>query len=77
MEAERDVDSLLEKYGCSKLATLISAIGAMTRYGGVAAIFAGEAIGAGVVIVAVGVGMHFLAEHVNESKEERIRRSGR
>lgn len=68
---------LWKKYGCSKLASLISAIGALIRYGGVAAIFAGEAIGAGIVIVAVGVGMHFLAEHVNESKEARIRKSGR
>lgn len=66
-----------KKYGCSRLATLISAVGAMMRYFGVFSIFGGEDIGMGIVSVAAGIGMHFLAEHVNESKEERIRNARR
>lgn len=68
---------LWKKYGCSRLATLISAFGAMMRYIGVILLFSGETIGTGIVFVAAGIGMHFLAEHVNESKEERIRNTRR
>lgn len=49
----------------------------MMRYIGVILLFSGETIGTGIVFVAAGIGMHFLAEHVNESKEERIRNTRR
>lgn len=52
-----------KKYKLSKLATCISVIGALTRYGGVLCI--AEGLIAGVIgCFAVGIAMHFLAEQI-------------
>lgn len=56
------------KYRYSKLATFVSVIGALTRYGGVFALVNGLILG-GIITFAIGVGIHFLAESIAKGKE--------
>lgn len=55
------------KYQSSKLATFVSIVGALTRYGGVMCLFSGLIPGA-IVCIAIGVGFHYLAELIAKRK---------
>ena len=55
-----------KKYGASRLATFVSIIGALTRYGGVICLV-NALIPAALICIAIGVGLHYLAEAVNKS----------
>lgn len=50
-----------KKYAGSKFATFISIVGALTRYGGVLCLLSGLIPG-GLITLAIGIGIHFLAE---------------
>lgn len=52
-----------KQYKISKLATSVSVIGALTRYGGVLCLF-GALIPAAVICLAIGIGCHFWAEEI-------------
>ena len=60
-----------KKYAASKLATFISVIGALVRYGGVLCLI-NAAIPAGIVCIAIGVGIHFGAEAIAKSKAKKV-----
>lgn len=53
------------KYAGSKFATFISVVGALTRYGGVLCLFSGLIPG-GIITLAIGIGIHFLAEKIGK-----------
>lgn len=55
-----------KKYSVSRLATFVSIIGALTRYGGVICLV-NALIPAALICIAIGVGLHYLAEAVNKS----------
>lgn len=55
------------KYNNSKLATFISVIGALTRYGGVLCLFSGL-IPAGIICLGIGIAVHFGAEAIHTNK---------
>ncbi len=52
-----------KKYAASKMATFISVIGALVRYGGFLCLFAALIPGA-LVCLAIGIGMHYWAENI-------------
>ncbi len=56
------------KYANSKFATFVSIVGALTRYGGVLCFFY-SAIVAGIICLAIGIGIHFLADFISKSKK--------
>ena len=60
-----------KKYGASKLATFVSVIGALTRYGGVICLFS-SLIPAGIICLAIGIGIHFGAEAINKAKVKKL-----
>lgn len=63
-----------KRYKLSKLATVVSIIGAFTRYGGGMALFSGLIPGA-LICLAIGVGLHFGAEQINFSAWKKLVRS--
>ncbi len=52
-----------KRYGASKMATFVSVIGTLTRYGGVLCLFTGL-FPAAIICVGIGIGMHFWAESI-------------
>ncbi len=56
------------KYANSKLATFVSVVGALTRYGGVMFLFS-SLILAGIIGLAIGIGLHFLANLIAKNKK--------
>ncbi len=52
-----------KNYKVSKMATLISVIGTLTRYGGILCLFAALIPGA-LICLAIGIGMHYWAEQI-------------
>ena len=60
-----------KKYSLSKLATFVSVIGALTRYAGVTCLFS-SFIPAGLICIAIGIGIHFGAEAINKSKAKKL-----
>lgn len=60
-----------KKYSLSKFATFVSIIGAFTRYGGVMCLFS-SLILPGVICIAIGIGIHFLAELIAKSKAKKV-----
>ncbi len=56
------------KYAFSKFATFVSVIGALTRYAGVTCFFESEIL-AGLICIAIGIGLHFGAEAIAKNKE--------
>ena len=59
-----------KKYAVSKLATFVSVLGALTRYAGVMCLFA-SAIPAGIICLAIGIGIHFGAEAIAKAKAKK------
>lgn len=55
-----------KKYGTSKSATALSVFGALVRYGGVLCLFNGV-IPTGIVIILIGIGIHYAAESMAHS----------
>jgi predicted nucleic acid-binding Zn ribbon protein len=60
-----------KKYSLSKFATFVSIIGALTRYGGVMCLVS-SLILPGVICIAIGIGIHFLAELIAKSKAKKV-----
>ncbi len=60
-----------KKYNLSKFATFVSVIGALTRYGGVMCL-ASSLIVPGIICIAVGIVIHFLAEAIAKSKAKKV-----
>ena len=60
-----------KKYSLSKLATFVSVIGALTRYAGVTCLFS-SFIPAGLICIAIGIGIHFGAEAINKGKVKKL-----
>lgn len=58
------------KYSSSKFATFVSIIGAFTRYGGVICLFSSLVV-PGLICLAIGIGIHFLANLIAKKKEEK------
>lgn len=58
-------------YKLSKFATFISIVGALTRYAAVLCISYGAIAGL-FVCGAIGVALHFLAEHINNTKWKKM-----
>lgn len=56
-----------KKYQCSKFATFISIIGALTRYAAVLCLTYSEIV-AMLICAAIGIALHFLAELINNKK---------
>ncbi len=56
------------KYANSKLATFVSIIGALMRYGGVMCFFEAAFVG-GIICFGIGIGIHFLANLIAKSKK--------
>lgn len=59
------------KYGISKFATFVSVIAAFVRYAGILALVLGGEIIAGIILIAVGLGLHFCAEAIARNKAEK------
>ena len=53
-----------KRYQLSKLATFVSATGALIRYGGVTCLFS-ELIPAAIVCIIIGIAFHFWAEQIS------------
>lgn len=65
-----------KQYKFSKMATFVSVIGALIRYGGVLCIFYGV-IPAALICIAIGVGIHFGAEQIAFSAwKKTVRKNG-
>ena len=58
-------------YKLSKFATFISIVGALTRYAAVLCITYGAIAGL-FVCAAIGIALHFLAEHINNTKWKKM-----
>lgn len=57
-----------KRYGAGNMsATVVSFIGALMRYAGVMCLFS-SLIAGGLICLGIGIGLHFLADHMAESK---------
>lgn len=64
-----------KNYALSKMATFLSVIGTLVRYGGVLCLFS-AVIPAGIICILIGVGFHFLAEYIGFEKWKKSVQSG-
>lgn len=60
-----------KNYKLSKLATFVSIIGALVRYGGVVCLFS-SLILPGIICIAIGIAIHFCAEEIAKAKAKKI-----
>ena len=60
-----------KKYALSKFATFVSVVAALTRYAGVLCLFS-SLIPAALICIAVGIGLHFVAEAIAKNKATKI-----
>lgn len=56
------------KYSNSGWATAVSVLGMFMRYAGAMATFDGYVLPAGIILFAIGIGLHFWAEHISYDK---------